>query len=134
MEKKNKVAEDVKKFTVNRKRWFRGKGDTKSALLTPSDKMCCLGFYARSCGLPKSQILNILSPMEVHFQTETDDYGVAVGKNKNWHTKLVKNGVNTKTCQQLMVVNDNEELEDKKRESKIKALFKTIGITVKFEG
>ena len=41
-----------KSFTINRKKWLRGEGDDDSRLLRSTDnKMCCLGFLGKACGI-----------------------------------------------------------------------------------
>lgn len=134
--KKEELPGDVKKFTVKRKRWLRGKGSDESRLLTNSNKMCCLGFYARACGLSTKQIKDQSSPENAAFiyTYSDDDYYASPEKDKVWKTKLInKYGRDTATCSSLMETNDDEDMKDSVREKKIKSLFKKLGITVKFE-
>ena len=44
-----------KRFTVYRNKWNRG-SPTASHLLGNGGKMCCLGFLAEQCGVPRKAI------------------------------------------------------------------------------
>src|ERR1700722_8114543 len=98
-----KVLTDVKSFIVDRKRWYRGKGQDDSWLLNRNNKMCCLGFYAEACGVDHKSMRDIPSPE-----------GVA-----HWKTKLVikRYGRNNLTCNNMMSVNDDEDINDSERET-----------------
>ena len=58
--KEPKVLGDVKSFTVNRRSWLRGTGE--GMLLDDQNKKCCLGFYARECGLSAKDIRGLEAP------------------------------------------------------------------------
>jgi hypothetical protein len=102
--------------------------------------MCCLGFYAEACGLDRKTIRSIATPLNAVKVTVGDESAVDVNYNHvvrksdvEWKTKLVNSSGNTATCRAMMEVNDNEGITDKVRETKLTALFKKLGIKVKFK-
>lgn len=112
----------MKQFTINRKKWLRGEGSEYSSLLRTEDgKMCCLGFLGLACGGTKKQIESCDSP--------AGTYG------PKWPSALLHpdTGLDSTTCEELMKVNDNEDLTDTERESRLKKIFKEIGIKVVFK-
>lgn len=127
----SKEYKDVKKFVVKRSKWYRGKGDEGSRLQTSSNKMCCLGFYAKECGLKKKDILDISSPGEVSFDIKSQ-----------WDTFLVQNRtsdfseetfyMDSSIANDMMEINDSENISEKEREKSLKELFNTQGIKLKF--
>jgi hypothetical protein len=138
-----KIIEDIKEFTVNRKKWLRGEGSDKSYLMDPiSGKMCCLGFYAKQSGLSKKDIESMPSPGSVIQLLNGDEVYTNAevicrpAKPIKWNTKLIWRGqkCNSKTCDALMDANDDEDITDEVREKNLTSLFKKIGITVKFIG
>jgi hypothetical protein len=140
--KEKKIVGDVKEFVVKRKTWYRGKGSEHSCLLNEHNQRCCLGFYAGACGLSNKIIRGIAEPNSViellqEGQVEDKD-GNTVHSNLDivWKTKLVRGlcGIsNTPTCNKLMAVNDSVGITDEERETKLTALFKRLGIKVKFQ-
>ncbi len=125
-----KVFKDVKSFTVKRSKWKRGgKGPGETFLLNKEGHMCCLGFYALACGLPKKNIREVVAPRDL------------VRAGKNWNTVLVEKEkapsgyefvLNSDTAVDAIRANDDQELSDKDREADIKDTFKLVGIKVKF--
>jgi hypothetical protein len=128
---KKKVYKDVKSFTVKRSDWGRGNTGLNSVLYnTDNGKLCCLGFYALSCGLRKQDIKDASSPSYLVNNTY-----------KLWETKLVRdttinprylNSVDVFACENLMRTNDSELLSDKQRETQLTKQFAKLGIKVKF--
>ena len=110
------------KLTINRKRWLRGDGS--SMLLRSADKkMCCLGFYCRAVGFKPREIRDLGTPRWLV---------------KKWDARLKglvsKRVANTAVCTELMRENDAIEVEEPFREKRIAALFKRIGVEVRFVG
>lgn len=136
-----KVVKDVKTFVVDRKKWLRGEGDENSCLLTRGNRMCCLGFYAEACGLDRKVIRNIATPSNAVKVTKGEPTAVdreyrEVSRKSDvvWKTKLVNiSGDDSITCGRMMSVNDDEDITDEVRETKLTALFKALGIKVKFK-
>lgn len=121
---KKKEYKDVKTFTVKRSEWLRG-FNINSCLLNEDGKMCCLGFYARACGLRKQDILDMSDPEQCTSV-----------KNKKWNTFLIDDDDgsddNSQYCWELMEANDDKNLSDKKREKKLTSTFKKAGVKVEF--
>lgn len=116
------------KFVIDRKRWYRGKGDSESRLLVPgTQKMCCLGQVARQCGLKPKNIRDVSSPANVstvlHDQFPKWLLGICV---------LDAKTIDSPACTNAMAVNDDPEITDKDRERQLKAIFKKHGATLTF--
>lgn len=118
---KNKTFSDVKKFTVERSSWFRGKGMWASKLLDIGGKKCCLGFYALECGLKEENILNAGIPRDVALE------------GAKWDTFLLNDiGLTSHACKELMRLNDNEFITDEIREWELTTVFENCGVAVRF--
>ena len=113
------------KLEINRRKWRRGSGD--SALLMPKEadefagQMCCLGFLARAVGHTRKEIYDYSKPSEIDAPK---DFIV--------DNLLYKNRKDNNLCGKLMQVNDNDKIDDTKRESLLTKLFKKIGVNVVF--
>ncbi len=122
-------------FEVKRSEWVRGES-TVSALLVeendrdiahPDRKRCCLGFFAKACGIPDSQISGLPTPAVLQGPKPAS---------ADWNA-LMKKGmsmsrVNSDLCGELMNCNDNRDLTDDERETKLAQLFSKLGHTVVF--
>lgn len=115
------------KFTINRKRWQRGKGWKQSALyLEDNRKMCCLGQVARQCGIPVKAIKEEDALAQIEEASER-------AKLPKWLTRKSRGQVfNTHACGNAMNINDSEELSDAEREAKLTALFAKHGDELEF--
>ena len=112
------------KLEINRRKWKRGSGD--SALLMPkgsefAGQMCCLGFLARAVGHTRKEIYDYSKPSEIDAPKD-----FIVGN------LLGRYGNDNNLCGKLMQVNDNDKIDDTKRESLLTKLFKKIGVNVVF--
>jgi hypothetical protein len=128
----NVKYKDVKKFIVKRSKWFRGQGDEQSRLQTTDNKMCCLGFYAKECGLKKKHLLDISTPSEILYDIRTlwksflfDRKDIEFANDETWIT-------DSNVANDLMEINDNKFITEKERERRLKDLFKAQGIKLKF--
>lgn len=118
----------IKTLTIDRRKWGRGvEGDGK--LLHRADdeidagKMCCLGFYARVCGLTSRQIVDRAMPTGVSATAQKllPDWlllGTRMGKLPD--------------VSFLAHINDDSTISDKVREKKITEIFAKHGIKVEF--
>lgn len=116
-----------KTFVIDRRKWLRGESDESfdSFLLREDDgKMCCLGFFAKSCGLKNDDIGN----------TQAPDNRIKKHKEKFPKWFFEKNHQKSKDLQSLIDINDDESIEDEIRENIIKHIFKSHNINVKFIG
>jgi hypothetical protein len=113
-------------LTIDRKKWLRGTNKTSYSyeplLLNNNDKMCCLGFYARACGLKKKDILDVTEPCDVDQGKEK--LSLLLNRREN----------NNQVCNQLIHINDNLKTSDTIKEKAIKNNFSKIGVKVKFVG
>lgn len=119
------------KLTIPRFKWLRGEGFQNSRLLRPSDdKMCCLGHFAVSCGVPVPQLSNLNTPPQI---------------GKTLWTKLRRGGAwlfssggiasldyPSQDCTKLMRINDDPKMSDQARERELKKIFAQHGVEVKF--
>lgn len=117
----------IKEFTIDRAKWYRGKGPITSRLLTDDGKMCCLGFFAKACGIADVDIINRSTPSVVKLQTSEDWKKVLLDGNG------MSDGMSF-TAHNLMMTNDYMRSSDQDREKKIITEFAYHGITVKFVG
>ena len=124
---KRKIVHDVKEFTINRAKWGRGDSNEGYLLNDVSGKMCCLGFYAKACGLKNKDIIGVTDPASYQSYFFEKNSGT-------WKTKLLKSSRNTSTCNDLIIINDSMYITDEAREEKIIKKFARIGIKVKFVG
>jgi hypothetical protein len=111
-----------KSFTIKRSEWIRGSMNELSQLLSPdSGKMCCLGFYLRSCGMKKRDISD---------HTEPSDVITPLPKQAQWLSDIP--GRNSDAAKDLINVNDDDTLKWNTREAEIKELFAQQNIDVIF--
>jgi hypothetical protein len=97
--------------------------------------MCCLGFYARKCGLSKTSIIDVATPHNVSSNT---DFGSKVWK------KTKKGGAwlfdddqvsISEDCLQLIRINDSGmSYAMLTREAKIIEIFAKHGVEAEFVG
>lgn len=113
----------MKTLVIDKSQWYRGMIES-SMLRRPSDgKMCCLGFYALSCGLSKDAITTRRAPSEVD----------------SWDTNLIKvtpsgTRINSSLCCRLMRYNDDDSgISDAVRQKRLRILFKRLGVKVVFK-
>lgn len=90
--------------------------------------MCCLGFYSRACGIkPKDirgkSVPGNLSEELLRFMGVAGLFNYRGPDRFSDHTKIAR---------ELMVANDYQEIKPCLRESKIRNLFKELGVRVKF--
>lgn len=106
------------KFTVDRRTWYRGKGEKFSALLREDGTRCCIGFVGAQCGISDQELMGhpgvtgVRLPLREHFpkwmQEEGGDVINAYGDN------------------------DDEALTDAEREERLKVRFAKYGDEIEF--
>lgn len=107
------------KFTIERDLWFRGCGPYGSQLLRIDGTMCCIGFVGRTCGATDTQL----------------DRAYASHRQEFWPKWFFnETGTNKPDLVKIYNVNDDETISEKKRESKLKAIFKRNGDEIVFVG
>jgi hypothetical protein len=118
------MSQPVKKLVIDRAKWLRGKDD--SYLLRPTDgKMCCLGFYAESCGFS----LDDLSGKTYPSALVTDSQ---IPEAMRW--LVTDEYEDTTTCMSLARINDDAGLNEPIREKRVAEEFAINGIEVEFVG
>lgn len=121
----------LKNFTIKRENWLsyeaQRKEEVASYLREPDTRrMCCLGVYLRSCGVPTDALERVDYPENLLSESHL---------NLAEKAGLVEwPGSNTKVTSQLAKANDSKRLTRFEREARIKKLFKTLGVAIKFTG
>lgn len=115
------------KFTIDRARWWRGRGFIDSRLVRAEDgRRCCLGFYSLACGYTEKELEGISSP-SILFK--------CIDISKNLFHNTIYNAeerCDTEITKELIRANDYRHIDDVTRENTIAALFKEAGIDVEF--
>lgn len=109
------------KLTIQRSKWYRGKGGLFSKLVQHNGTMCCLGFLGRACGIPKKTMGGHSRPSDVLKYLGRWQAGT-----------LTEAGGNSKVTQGLMNDNDEPSISDAVRERRLTKKFKAIGVDVEF--
>lgn len=117
----------LKSFTIDRGKWLNGRiirvSEEKldSQLLDlDTGLMCCLGIYAKACGVPEDILYNKGEPADLYrWNTEND-------KIEDLFTKV--------PVALLIETNDDTKESSKNREKWVKKYFRDAGITVRFRG
>lgn len=114
------------KLVIDRSRWLRGEGSSRSRLLRSSDgKMCCVGFFALACGLTPADILDRSTPFA------QPSSGSAVLDEKFIDPDNPLRHVNEVSS--LYATNDSMHITDASREHGIRGSFRRLGVEVTFE-
>lgn len=113
----NKEIKRAKKFTIDRSKWYRGKGDCNSKLLRKDGSMCCVGFYAKACGLSDEDIIDKPTINDVYVIEEHEENRIEVSD------PVINIIYNT---------NDNVNISEADREKGIYEQFIEMGVQVDF--
>ena len=111
----------MKTLIIEESKWLHG-SDGVSTLLDYNGKMCCLGFYGKSCGATDEQLLNVGTP--------------GFTRGVKWHSALVSEvAFNSSLCMALVATNDRQEdspedLIEKKND--LTRLFAALDVQVEF--
>lgn len=110
---------EKKVLVIDRKQWGRG---TMGGVLLDSETglMCCLGFDALACGIPKSVITGMPSPCDI-----PDNY-----TEKQAKTRLGSYECNSDLVATLIRINDAIGITEARREGQLKPLLKQLGYDV----
>lgn len=126
------------KFTIDRARWLRG--DENPYLLRASDgKMCCLGFFLRSCGLSDDELRDHSEPQHPFEEGRPDEIPNAAAflveseeaDEDEWGEPSFDYGP-TDDASDLMTANDDPEVTEAERERRVARLFAKHGHEVDF--
>ena len=122
-----------KEFTIQRETWLRGEGIDDSYLLRKSDKkMCCLGQILEQCGIPKSRLKGMKSPMNIKYKKikKGTEFLLENGFDIHGRPTLIDSILNI----EAMDINDDTGIDDGKREKELRGLFAAHKINLKFKG
>jgi hypothetical protein len=106
---------EIKELVIDRARWGTGQ------LRNEDGSMCCLGFLGKACGIKVKDMLAVGMP---------DDL-------PSWLIELFPDGLNSRdeiAAEQAANINDDPNMPRKKKEAKLRELFKTQGIKLTFVG
>lgn len=142
----NKKYKDIKSFTIKRSIWARGNiARNTNALLNPDHTMCCLGQYAKACGIDSNMLYDVGTPQGVTIVSKNRAWYCNLYQldflNIDWESKLL-NKMNLKywsaqykdstIADKLIQINDHEKISEIERENSLKTEFAKIGVKVKF--
>lgn len=132
------MAKKIREFTVRTKEWARGalENEREAALRVHAGSldattvqefgdtgtMCCLGFLGEACGYTPEAMLAKGMPSDL-----SDD--------NRWNRrvpKLLRNDTTESILDQISVINDNKEINDKVRKDRLRRAFKKAGVTIRF--
>lgn len=111
------------KFVVDRRTWYRGKGERWSRLLTPKGMRCCIGFVGAQCGIPDSDLLRKKAIFGY--------LGILV--NGEWPAWIIGCGTGSADLGYAYEINDNPSIDDATRERRLKEIFANNGDEIVFE-
>ena len=122
------------KVTVDRSKWYRGQGSTGSMLKRASDgHMCCLGFVCLADGYTEDEITNVSSPGDITGIVHDDGEGVVADKLVARYDDDGRLYVeDSSACNEMMSINDDNDVEDERREALLTELAKGIDIELVF--
>lgn len=156
MKIKIKTIKDIKSFTIDRSKWVRGGKGGEACMLNKQGNMCCLGFYAKACGLTDDQLVSKNLPDDVVYDSFLDkghlnkawlaNYQQKDTEIVEWKSKLFKIenspygfefdkkiAINTSICEKLADINDDVTLSESEREEKLISSFQKMDVKVKFK-
>ena len=124
----------IKSLTIQRSKWLRGA--ICPSLLTEDGKMCCLGFFAQKCKIHKTKLYDIGTPQDIEYAHKTE----LIKKIPQLLTKVVESDPMYDYCKYknsdftnaAIDINDDMEIIDEARESKLIKLFLKNGIKLNF--
>lgn len=121
-----------KAFTIDRAKWWRGKGPDDSRLWTDRNCGCCLGHYAIACGIDQNRLVGIAYPSVL---ANADALGgrVRIPGMTTPHRLYMNWTTNSQRAIDLANANDDPG-SDATRERRIRAGFRKIGVRVRFVG
>jgi len=118
------------KLTIDRSKWHRGRGGVMSYLLSHYDgKMCCLGFLALACGVPKDMIRGIRSPLGLANRSGSLPEPMQFLVNEARYSPTTGH---TTAALFLVGTNDDCGITDEQREAALSTCFRANGIEPEF--
>lgn len=125
------------RFVVDRRTWYRGRGDFGSRLLRDDGCRCCLGFECQSRGIADQYLLDCELPEGVletwRFQVPKEQPVRNTLENLFTEAGLVDDGQTTDIVIRITAVNDDKDYSESDRENRLTELFAERGIEIVFE-
>lgn len=116
--------EQIKELVISRSIWLRGGPEGESKLLRTTDnKMCCLGIYLEACGIAKDQLEDVETPANMDPGQEIPVWLLEDDLDPDDSSPVAR---------ELMMVNDDSNVSEEKREDFIASEFEKQGIKVTF--
>jgi hypothetical protein len=117
------------KLIIDRQKWLRGEGETKSSLLRGEDgKMCCLGFLGIECGIESERLQDVGAPEDI--PRDANESLLEIWKEASF--LFVDNIYRSMASVQLMETNDDTSISDQERERRLSDIFSKHGVEVEF--
>lgn len=118
---------DIKEFTIDRSRWYRGNGPDGSQLLLPGGSRCCLGFLGQACGVELEALYEVPLPVtrQVSGGRGSDEW-------PPWLFDRMPDLLTREWRDKLAGINDATHLIDAEREQLLTEIFAAHGVTVRF--
>jgi len=125
------------KFTVDRSKWYRGKGESQSALLRSDDQRCCIGFVGQQCGVPDIHMLNYSSILDIEVLNSIRLFPAWMQEKEPVNIEELRRIYPDMPEHQSRIrlaycVNDDLSLSDEQREEKLKQIFAAAGDEIEF--
>lgn len=104
----------MKELVIDRGKWLCKKSHGEARLLNEeSGRMCCLGFAGKELGVELS---------------------AEMPSGPGWGVPFVNWGLASSFSETAATINDNHKISTEKKEARLKKLFKTVGIKLRFRG
>ena len=121
------------KFRINRKTWARGLNTFNTGSLQNSDgTKCCLGFYAKACGVPTAELRACGYLNAIGFERTMNKKPIPEGLFR--FIRKRDPGTGKKVEEKAVSINDSTLLTEPEREQMLTKLFKSVGVEVEFYG
>ena len=122
------------RVTVDRRTWYRGRGNRESKLLRKDGRMCCVGFLCKVMGWKDDLIRDAAGISEL-------DWSDGPEFPKQWLKRATPSAVNgirglakeTTPFSDLYFINDGPKLPAEEREAQLIAKGRELGIEFSFE-
>lgn len=137
------MSKEITELTIKRSKWIRGKGQFMDAMCQKSEgkqeTYCAMGFVGRAVGIRAVDLAEMGEPCDSDIFCTKEEKDNIVKRWPSWvlmtHHKHYDDTRydNRKIVKQIIRINDDQDLSDASREKKLIALFKKVGITLRFE-
>lgn len=127
----------MKEYTIDRSKWVcGGKRFSKKLgmthMLNDKGRMCCLGQIYEAEGVSREDLIDETSPFSVWIAKKINptDWMLTI---KESNACVIRQD-HSRVSKQMMRVNDDDNLNQKERENKLKELALKVDVKLKFTG